>query len=99
MADPERDHGFVYDHQGLVDILQSPFFKLNMVVDDTVDEYVNHILLTLTSSIEEHQPSGYWRIIGHPPASSPPANFPWIKTVGILFLSVTSLGLLKLFLR
>ncbi|KAI0519412.1 hypothetical protein KFK09_006859 [Dendrobium nobile] len=97
MADPERDHGFVYDHQSLADILQSPFFDLNLKVDDTVDVYIDRILFTLAPSIEEHLPSGPWRIIGHPPASSPPANFLWIKTVGVLFLSMTSLGFLKLF--
>ncbi|KAL0913260.1 hypothetical protein M5K25_016707 [Dendrobium thyrsiflorum] len=36
MADPEVDHGFVYDDQGLVDILQSPFFNPNPEVDNTV---------------------------------------------------------------
>ncbi|KAL0915409.1 hypothetical protein M5K25_015821 [Dendrobium thyrsiflorum] len=53
MADPERDSGFVYNEQGLVDILQSPFFDLNPEVDDSVDEYVECIIFTLSNAIEE----------------------------------------------
>ncbi|KAH0458327.1 hypothetical protein IEQ34_013642 [Dendrobium chrysotoxum] len=95
MANPELDHGFVYDHQGSVDILQSPFFDPNWEIEDTFDEYVDRILFTLTSTLEEHQPSGHWRIIGLPPTSSPPANSLLIKTVVVLLLSVASLELLK----
>ncbi|KAH0450081.1 hypothetical protein IEQ34_020773 [Dendrobium chrysotoxum] len=36
------------------------------------------------SAIEEHHISGRWRIIGHPPTSSPPANFSLIKTLEYL---------------
>ncbi|KAL0916447.1 hypothetical protein M5K25_013963 [Dendrobium thyrsiflorum] len=95
MADPKRDHGFLYNPQGLVDILQSPFFDLNLEVDDSVEDYVNRILFTLAPSIEEHLPTGHWRIIGHPPTSPPLANLPWIKTLGILLLVVASLRLLR----
>ncbi|KAL0906257.1 hypothetical protein M5K25_024735 [Dendrobium thyrsiflorum] len=55
MADPEHDHGFVYDFQGRVDIHQSSFFNLNLEIYDTIDNYVDRILFTLTSYIEEHQ--------------------------------------------
>ncbi|KAL0905721.1 hypothetical protein M5K25_024159 [Dendrobium thyrsiflorum] len=94
-GDPERDHGFVCNSQGQVDLLRSPFFDLNLEVDD----YVDRILFTLVPSIEEHQPSGQWRIIGHPPTSSSPTTFPLGKPVGVLILSVASLSLLKFFSR
>ncbi|KAL0909408.1 hypothetical protein M5K25_020277 [Dendrobium thyrsiflorum] len=160
MADPEVGHGFIYDHQGLVDILQSPFFDLtlevdntvdeyvdrastfrtlathrtssciflsgqlsvdqyprrhftfggifrfaetlhplkpfikkrlvdilqssffdpNPEVDDTVDDYIDRIIFTLAPSIEEHLPTGSWRIIGHPSTSPPPATSPTNNT-------------------
>ncbi|KAH0462283.1 hypothetical protein IEQ34_009858 [Dendrobium chrysotoxum] len=38
MADLELDHGFVYDDQCHVDILNSPFFDLNLEIDQTVEE-------------------------------------------------------------
>ncbi|KAL0922245.1 hypothetical protein M5K25_006216 [Dendrobium thyrsiflorum] len=92
MADPECDHGFIYNHQGLVDILQSSFFDLNLKVDNTVDNYVDRILFTLAPSIEEHLPSGHWRLIEHPPVSPHPVNFPWINTLGVFSLLVAPLG-------
>ncbi|KAL0927221.1 hypothetical protein M5K25_001383 [Dendrobium thyrsiflorum] len=91
MADPEHDHGFVYDAQGRVDLLRSPFFDVNLAVDDTVDNYVDRILFTLVPSVEEHLPSGNWRIIGRPPTSSLPATSPTNNTVGISCLLVASL--------
>ncbi|KAL0914168.1 hypothetical protein M5K25_017678 [Dendrobium thyrsiflorum] len=54
MADPDADHEFLYNEQGLVDILQSPFFDPNPEVDDTVDDYIERIIFTLAPSIEEH---------------------------------------------
>ncbi|KAL0903820.1 hypothetical protein M5K25_025873 [Dendrobium thyrsiflorum] len=91
MADPEVDHGFIYDHQGLVDILQSSFFDLNLEVDNTVDDYVDRILFTLAPSIAKHLPFGRWRLIGHPPVSSSLVNFPWINTLGVASLLVAFL--------
>ncbi|KAL0910272.1 hypothetical protein M5K25_021236 [Dendrobium thyrsiflorum] len=99
MADPEHDHGFVYDIQGRVDLLQSPFFDLNLEVDDTVDNYVHRILFTLVPSIEELLPSGQWQIIGYPPASSSPATSPASNTLGISCFLVASLGLLIFYFR
>ncbi|KAL0910116.1 hypothetical protein M5K25_021056 [Dendrobium thyrsiflorum] len=99
MADPDVDYGFLYDDQGLVDILRSPFFDLNPVVDDTVDDYIDHIIFTLAPSIEEHLPSGQWKINGRSHKPSPPVNFPWIPTFGILSLLVASSGLLRFFFR
>ncbi|KAH0453830.1 hypothetical protein IEQ34_018154 [Dendrobium chrysotoxum] len=49
MADPEQDHGF----QGRVDILNSPFFDLNIEIDQTVEEYVERIIFTLAVAIDE----------------------------------------------
>ncbi|KAL0918163.1 hypothetical protein M5K25_010156 [Dendrobium thyrsiflorum] len=95
MADPDVDHGFLYDDQDLVDILQSPFFDPNPEVDDTVDEYIDRIIFTLAPSIEEHLPSGQWKITGRSHAPSPPANFPWTHALGVLSLLVASSKLLR----
>ncbi|KAL0904685.1 hypothetical protein M5K25_026819 [Dendrobium thyrsiflorum] len=53
MADPELDSGFVYNEQGFVDILRSPFFNVNLEVENTIEEYVEHIIFTISDSIEE----------------------------------------------
>ncbi|KAL0908830.1 hypothetical protein M5K25_023339 [Dendrobium thyrsiflorum] len=97
MTDLELDHGFMYDDQGRTDLLRSPFFDLNLNVDDTVDNYVDRILFMLVPSIEEHLPTGNWRIIGLPLTSPPSATFPMNTTLGITCLLVASLGLLGLF--
>ncbi|KAL0925847.1 hypothetical protein M5K25_004218 [Dendrobium thyrsiflorum] len=99
MADPEVDHGFLYDDQGLVDILRSPFFDPNPEVDDTVDDYIECIIFTLAPSIKEHIPSGQWTITGRSHASSPSANLQWVPTLSVLSLVVTSSGLLRFFFR
>ncbi|KAL0904970.1 hypothetical protein M5K25_027137 [Dendrobium thyrsiflorum] len=80
MADPEHNHGFVYDVHGRTDLLRSPFFDLNLEVDDTVDDYVYRILFTLVPSIEEHLPIRHRRLIGRPP-TSPPATSPASCTI------------------
>ncbi|KAL0904059.1 hypothetical protein M5K25_026130 [Dendrobium thyrsiflorum] len=54
MADPDVDHGFVYDDQGRTDILGSPFFDVHFGNDETTNEYIDQILYQLTLSIEEH---------------------------------------------
>ncbi|KAL0909146.1 hypothetical protein M5K25_023678 [Dendrobium thyrsiflorum] len=92
MADPEVDHGFLYDSQGRVDILLSPFFDPNWEIEDTVDDYVDRILYQLTETIDEQRPAEQRKIVGRPLAPSPPANFPLIKIVGFLCFSVASLG-------
>ncbi|KAL0920440.1 hypothetical protein M5K25_009578 [Dendrobium thyrsiflorum] len=53
MADPERDFGFIYNDQGFVNILRLPFFDLNPEVDDSVKEYVERIIFTLSNAIKE----------------------------------------------
>ncbi|KAL0916312.1 hypothetical protein M5K25_013813 [Dendrobium thyrsiflorum] len=92
MADPDVDHGFLDNEQGLVDILRSSFFDPNPEIDDTVDNYIERIIFTLAPSIEEHLPTGYWRIIGRPSTSPPPATSLTNYTVSITCLPVASLG-------
>ncbi|KAL0909499.1 hypothetical protein M5K25_020373 [Dendrobium thyrsiflorum] len=53
MADPEVDHEFVYNEEGFIDLLRSPFFDFNPEVDDFVEEYVERILFTLADFIKE----------------------------------------------
>ncbi|KAL0904672.1 hypothetical protein M5K25_026803 [Dendrobium thyrsiflorum] len=66
MADPERDSGFVYNEQSLVDILRSPFFDLNPEIDDYVEEYVERIIFTLSSGIEQQLTTVQWQITAKP---------------------------------
>ncbi|KAL0920309.1 hypothetical protein M5K25_009434 [Dendrobium thyrsiflorum] len=49
MADPERDSDFIYNEQGFVDILRSPFFDVNPEVDNSVEEYVELLLTSSTT--------------------------------------------------
>ncbi|KAL0928276.1 hypothetical protein M5K25_000148 [Dendrobium thyrsiflorum] len=70
MEDPDVDHEFLYDEQGRVDILQSPFFNVTFGSDRTVDEYVDRIIYQLTFAIEDRIPQGRWYLIGRP--STPP---------------------------
>ncbi|KAL0926558.1 hypothetical protein M5K25_002797 [Dendrobium thyrsiflorum] len=98
MADPDVDHG-LYDDQSLVDILQLLFFDPNPEIDDTTNDYIDRIIFTLAPSIEEHLPSGQWKITGRSHAPFPPANFSWIHTLGVLSLLVASSGLLRFFFR
>ncbi|KAL0906704.1 hypothetical protein M5K25_025219 [Dendrobium thyrsiflorum] len=89
MGDPDVDHEFLYDEQGRVDILQSPFFDVTFGSDRTVDEYVDRIIYQLTLAIEDRIPQGRWYLIGRP--STPPnlAPNPATTTRGIL-LSTTN---------
>ncbi|PKU59594.1 hypothetical protein MA16_Dca017157 [Dendrobium catenatum] len=67
--------------------------------EGTVEEYMDHILFTLVDVIDEQQPTRQRKITERPPVSPTMANSPLIKTVGILCLSVASLGLLTFILR
>ncbi|KAL0908505.1 hypothetical protein M5K25_023001 [Dendrobium thyrsiflorum] len=98
MADPERDHGFVFDDQGRVDVLKSPFFDINLEVDATVEDYVDRIFYCLTTAIDDYYPSIQWQVLHHPPTPSP-ASFSLGGTISNLLLLVASLVLLKLFSR
>ncbi|KAL0924674.1 hypothetical protein M5K25_005524 [Dendrobium thyrsiflorum] len=66
MADPERDSGFVYNEQGFDDILRSPFLYLNPEVDNSVEEYVERIIFTLSNTIEEQLSTVQWQITAKP---------------------------------
>ncbi|KAL0910460.1 hypothetical protein M5K25_021445 [Dendrobium thyrsiflorum] len=50
-----------------ISLLQS-----QLEIDDTVDDYVDRILFTLTSAIEEHQVSGQWFAEIILPLTTPP---------------------------
>ncbi|KAL0924637.1 hypothetical protein M5K25_005486 [Dendrobium thyrsiflorum] len=66
MANPELDSGFIFNEQGFVDILRSPFFDVNLEVDNTVEEYMERIIFTLSSSIEELICNVRWVITAKP---------------------------------
>ncbi|KAL0906515.1 hypothetical protein M5K25_025013 [Dendrobium thyrsiflorum] len=63
MADPELDHSFVYNDQGQVDILKSPFFDINLEIDRTVEEYVDRIVFSFAAAIDEQLSPIQWRIV------------------------------------
>ncbi|KAL0915307.1 hypothetical protein M5K25_015715 [Dendrobium thyrsiflorum] len=99
MGDPDVDHEFLYDEQGRVDILQSPFFDVTFGSDRTVDEYVDRIIYQLTLAIEDRIPQGRWYLIGRP--STPPnlAPNPATTTRGILLSTVALLIVACILLR
>ncbi|KAL0909861.1 hypothetical protein M5K25_020768 [Dendrobium thyrsiflorum] len=98
MGDPDIDHGFLYDYQGRVDILISPFFDVPFGNDNTAGEYVDRILYQLTLAIEEQIPAGRWYLVSHPPTSFDPATAPTTTTRSVLLLLVASLGVAYLIL-
>ncbi|KAL0914210.1 hypothetical protein M5K25_017722 [Dendrobium thyrsiflorum] len=67
MADPELDSSFVYNEQGFIDILRSPFFDLNPEVDNSVEKYVERIIFTISNAVEEqlHHPVANHRQVKH----------------------------------
>ncbi|KAH0456858.1 hypothetical protein IEQ34_014765 [Dendrobium chrysotoxum] len=71
MADPKRDHGFVYNDQGQVDITHSPFFDINPEVDQTIEEYVERIVFTLAATIDDQISSVQWQIVVLTPSAKP----------------------------
>ncbi|KAL0925844.1 hypothetical protein M5K25_004215 [Dendrobium thyrsiflorum] len=75
MADPERDFGIVYDDQGLIQILQSPFFDVDPEVDHTVGEYVARILDTVVMAVEDQLGTVEWRLATDSNASRSSAIF------------------------
>ncbi|KAL0928019.1 hypothetical protein M5K25_002252 [Dendrobium thyrsiflorum] len=66
MADPERDFGIAYDDQGLIQILQSPFFDIDPEVDHTVNDYIDRILETVVLAVEEQLGAVEWRLAADP---------------------------------
>ncbi|KAL0916762.1 hypothetical protein M5K25_014298 [Dendrobium thyrsiflorum] len=71
-GDPDVDHGFYYDEQGRVDILNSPFFDVSFGNDPTAKDYVERIIYQLTLAIEEQIPTGRWCLVSRRP--TPPAS-------------------------
>ncbi|KAL0905004.1 hypothetical protein M5K25_027174 [Dendrobium thyrsiflorum] len=91
MADPDVDHGFVYDDQERIDILNSPFFDVFFSQDDvTADDYLDRILYRLTLSVEEHIRPSQWLIVTCRPPPPKTATFPLTKNLGLLFFVVIS---------
>ncbi|KAL0915002.1 hypothetical protein M5K25_015398 [Dendrobium thyrsiflorum] len=70
MADPELDHEFVYNDQGHVDILNSPFFDVNLEIDRTVEEYVERITFSLVAAIDEQLSLAHFKSGSDPMSSS-----------------------------
>ncbi|KAL0922507.1 hypothetical protein M5K25_006497 [Dendrobium thyrsiflorum] len=66
MADPEHDFGIVYDDQGLIQILQSPFFDVDPEVDHTVNDYIERILETVVMAVEDQLGTVEWRLSADP---------------------------------
>ncbi|KAL0906464.1 hypothetical protein M5K25_024961 [Dendrobium thyrsiflorum] len=99
MKDPDVDHSFIYDDQGRVDILVSPFFDVPFGNNNTADEYVDRILYQLTLVIEEQIPAGRWYLVSRPPTSSDSATTPTTTTRSVFLLLVASLGMAYLLLR
>ncbi|KAL0916591.1 hypothetical protein M5K25_014118 [Dendrobium thyrsiflorum] len=86
MADPEVDYGFLFDDQGMTDILRSPFFDMYFSFDKTANDYIDRILYQLSLAIEEHIRPGHWVIINRHPPPPTPATFPTTTIVGLLLL-------------
>ncbi|KAL0907030.1 hypothetical protein M5K25_025568 [Dendrobium thyrsiflorum] len=61
MADPELDHGFVYNDQGQVDTLKSLFFDINLEIDSTVEDYVDMIVFSLAAAIDQQLSPIQWQ--------------------------------------
>ncbi|KAL0906803.1 hypothetical protein M5K25_025325 [Dendrobium thyrsiflorum] len=82
MADPEHDFGIVYDDQGQIQILQSPFFDDDPEVDHTVND----------SSIAS------WRTLSWPSKINlEPLNgaLPWIRSKGLETKAVNLCGVCR----
>ncbi|KAL0906128.1 hypothetical protein M5K25_024594 [Dendrobium thyrsiflorum] len=70
MADPNLNHVFVFDDQGLVDVLHSPFSDINFGNDHTVEEYMDQILFSLATAIDQRRPPVQWQLSHRPPVTS-----------------------------
>ncbi|KAL0914379.1 hypothetical protein M5K25_014723 [Dendrobium thyrsiflorum] len=66
MADPERDFSIIYDDQSLIQILQSPFFDVDLEVDHTVNDYIDRILETVVLAVEDQLGTVEWRLAADP---------------------------------
>ncbi|KAL0914198.1 hypothetical protein M5K25_017710 [Dendrobium thyrsiflorum] len=66
----ERDFDIVYDDQGFIQILQSPFFDVDPEVDHTIDEYIARILETVVLVVEDQLGAVEWRLAADPNTST-----------------------------
>ncbi|KAL0927783.1 hypothetical protein M5K25_001993 [Dendrobium thyrsiflorum] len=78
MADPEVDHGFIYNDKGQVDILKSPFFDFTPEIDQSVEEYVDRIIFQLAATIEEQISCVQWMIVSNAKKSTDDENHPML---------------------
>ncbi|PKU72197.1 hypothetical protein MA16_Dca006790 [Dendrobium catenatum] len=100
MADPEFEWGLVFNADGNLNILRSPFFEVGFEDDATVGDYLDRVVPTLASIIDRQRPNYDWSINSRSfLLSSPLSTFPWFKAVGVATVLVASLGLLKTFSR
>ncbi|KAL0907212.1 hypothetical protein M5K25_025766 [Dendrobium thyrsiflorum] len=83
MGDPASDHGFLYDEQGRVDILNSPFFDVSFGNDRTADEYMDRVIYQLTLALEDRLPRGPWYIVSNPLTSPNPTSSPATYTLRV----------------
>ncbi|PKU74177.1 hypothetical protein MA16_Dca020153 [Dendrobium catenatum] len=99
MADPEVDHGFVYNDRGEIDILLSPFYDPDWEYDKTVERYVKRILYCLAHTIDLQKPKTPWLLVGRSTPSPSVATSPSTKTFSTIFLVAISLIVCFIFNR
>ncbi|KAI0488944.1 hypothetical protein KFK09_028783 [Dendrobium nobile] len=63
MTNPEVDYGFAYDDQGNVNILHSLFFDYNPEVDNSIEEYEDRILFTLSEANDQQLAGTQWQVV------------------------------------
>ncbi|KAI0519182.1 hypothetical protein KFK09_006625 [Dendrobium nobile] len=93
MADPELEWGLVFDAQGNLDVLRSPFFDAGFESDeDTVGDYLERILPSLIKVIDRQRPEYNWSIDGRSstPLPNPAPSSPSLRIYGTVFLGVVS---------
>ncbi|PKU85462.1 hypothetical protein MA16_Dca003202 [Dendrobium catenatum] len=73
MADPEFEWGLVFNANGSLNILRSPFFDAGFEHEDTVGEYFERILPSLVHVIDRQFQDYIWTITGRHPPPPPPA--------------------------
>ncbi|PKU81667.1 hypothetical protein MA16_Dca019665 [Dendrobium catenatum] len=66
MVDPELDYGIACDEEENVNILQSTFFDFNPKIDNSIEEYVDRIIFTLSEAVEEQLANVQWQIFSGP---------------------------------
>ncbi|KAL0922561.1 hypothetical protein M5K25_006552 [Dendrobium thyrsiflorum] len=76
MDDPEVDHDFVYNANGQVNILKSPFFDFTPDEDQSVEEYVDRIILQLAATIDEQISFVQWLVDGNVKKATDDVNPP-----------------------